>query len=73
MKLAEWLKKSGKEERERVALLLETSVDMLYQYAGGHRNPSLQRMRKLEAATAGEVPLSSWSTLQQTEVAGGHG
>lgn len=69
MKLAEWLRKNKPEERERVAKLLDTSVEMLYQYAGGHRNPSLARMQKLELATSGEVSLADWSSISQ-EAAG---
>lgn len=68
MTLAEWLRKNTAEERERVAKLLDTSVSMLYQYAGGHRLPSLSRMRKLELATKGEVPVASWSSEQPPQL-----
>lgn len=56
--MQEWLKKATTPERDRVAAEAGTSVAYLYQIAGGHRNPSLELSKKLQAATSGELTIA---------------
>lgn len=55
--MQEWLKKATAPERDRVAAEAGTSVGYLYQIAGGHRNPSLELSKKLQAASKGELTI----------------
>lgn len=56
--MQEWLKKATASERDRVAAAAGTSVGYLYQIAGGHRKPSLELSKKLQAATDGDLTMS---------------
>lgn len=53
-----WLKKATALERDRVATAAGTSVGYLYQIGGGHRKPSLELSKKLQAAAGGELTMS---------------
>ena len=71
-KLNEWMKVATKEERERVAELAGTSVDYLYQLAGGHReNPKLRlaagivrAVYTLHHETLGRLPVVELTDLE---------
>lgn len=55
MNISEWLRQADAEERRRVALLCDTTVDYLYQLAGSHRCASPQLAGLIETATNGAV------------------
>ncbi|MCP1446421.1 transcriptional regulator with XRE-family HTH domain [Pseudomonas sp. GGS8] len=55
--MQEWLKKATAKERDQVAAEAGTSVGYLYQIAGGHRKPSLELSKKLQAASCGELTI----------------
>lgn len=71
-KLAEWMKVATKEERERVAEEAGTSVDYLYQLAGGHReNPKLRlaagivrAIYTLHMETMGRLPVVDLADME---------
>lgn len=46
-----WMQAATPEERQVLADAIGTSIGQLYQYAGGHRNPSAERAGLIEAAT----------------------
>lgn len=47
-----WMRAATEAEREALAAAVGTSVAMLGQYAGGHREMSAERAGKIEAASA---------------------
>lgn len=47
-----WMRAATKVEREALAAAVGTSVAMLHQYAGGHRQASAETAGKIDAATA---------------------
>lgn len=53
-----WMKAATQAERGALAAAVGTSVGMLIQYAGGHRDCSAERAGKIEAATAAMHKLS---------------
>ena len=55
MDLREWLAGASAEERERVAREANSSVAYLWQLAGGHRRPSLEKSLRIEKATGGDL------------------
>lgn len=60
MKLHEYLPRLSAGQRHELADYCGTSVNYLYQLAGGHRTPSLTLASLIAAATQGQVPVSSW-------------
>jgi transcriptional regulator with XRE-family HTH domain len=60
MRLHELLPRLSAEQRQQLASNCGTSVNYLYQLAGGHRTPSLTLASLIATATQGKVPVSSW-------------
>lgn len=58
LQIREWLTGASKEERERVATEANTSVDYLYQLAGGHRKASLELADRLQRAANGALTIA---------------
>lgn len=55
MMLKEWLRDASPKEREKVATEADTTVEYLYQIAGGHRNASASLAKRLEVALRRKV------------------
>lgn len=55
MKLNDWLRKATPDEREACAKHAGTSVNRLYQIAGGHSPASVRSCHDIAAGTAYEV------------------
>lgn len=55
MEVKEWLKRHLEKERKALALQVGTSVNYLYQLAGGHRQASPELAKKIEEATEGAI------------------
>lgn len=56
--LRNWLGRTPTGERERVALLAETTVGHLRQLAGGHRKASPELAERLQDASAGGLTIA---------------
>jgi len=66
MRLHELLPKLTAEQRNVLAEKCGTSVNYLYQLAGGHRRPSMAMAANIAQATGGKVPISSWLSQHAT-------
>lgn len=51
MTLADWLRQATPDQREACARQAATSVNRLYQLAGGHRQPSARACHDIAAGT----------------------
>lgn len=59
--LQSWMQEHNAEDRKQLATLCNTTVEYLYQLAGGHRKPSLKLALLLQEHTSNEVLPQSFS------------
>lgn len=65
MDMRTFLQSINADERKKVAKSAGTSVNYLYQIAGGHRDPSKKLAIKLSHATGGAVSVAELLELQE--------
>ncbi|GAB2798936.1 hypothetical protein GCM10027040_27370 [Halomonas shantousis] len=55
--LRDWLAQAPEAKREQVAASANTTVPYLWQLAGGHRKASLEKAKRLQDASGGELTI----------------
>lgn len=60
MELKQWLQEATPAQRQTLADRAETTVNYLYQLAGGFRAPRMKLAQRIEKATKSSVALGDW-------------